>query len=244
MPKLTNNHNLPESIRRAIENDPYDAGDCDISTTQLIDTPQVVTLKLRHGDKITEDISERIWSLLGQSIHVILERAAPDQVIAEKRYFAKISGWTISGAVDLIDHEQTLVDYKVTSVFTFIYGSRLTDWTAQANVNRWLYHKNGGEVKKAQNILFLRDWAPSKAGIGNYPAVQVVTIDLPLWTISEAAKYIKERVALHQAARTKADHDLPECSDEERWLNKGVYKRCERYCAVRSVCCQNLKLTF
>ena len=31
-----------------------------------------------HGEKITEDVSERIWSLFGQSVHAIIERSAQD----------------------------------------------------------------------------------------------------------------------------------------------------------------------
>ena len=34
--KLTNKSNLPEAIKRAVENDPYDSSGSDISTTKLI----------------------------------------------------------------------------------------------------------------------------------------------------------------------------------------------------------------
>ena len=240
---LTNRYNLPDPVYRAIENDPYDSGDCDISTTRLINPPQVVTLTLRHGDKLEEDISERIWSLMGQCIHVVLERATKGKLKAEKRYSATVNGWKISVGIDLLI-KHTLVDYKMTSVWSYIYKSRMAEWTAQGNVNRWIYHQNGGKVTALQNILFLRDWSRrdytrSKTP-GRYPPVQVVTVDLPLWSMEESERYIKERVSLHQAARLVGDADLPRCSNDERWVSdEGEPKRCIEYCPARRVCHQH-----
>lgn len=240
MPK-TNNANLPASIIRALENDPYDAGKADISTTRLINPPQLETLRYRHKDEITEDYSERLWSLLGQAAHVVLERSRPEGSIAEKRYFADIEGWTVSGAVDLID-QGVLIDYKVTSVWTHIYGSRLDEWTAQGNVNRWLAYKNGnGTINSLKNILILRDWSKSDANrIGNYPLVQVVEQPLKLWPIEAAEAYVRERVKLHQAARAATDEELMECTPEEYWQNAktGRRTRCEQYCSAAAFCNQ------
>lgn len=233
---LTNKFQLPNSIFRAIQNDPYSKGDADISTTELINTPQIVALMRRHKDAIEEDVSERIWSLVGQAVHTILERAASDDVIAEKRYFRDVLGWKISGAVDLIEDE-TLFDYKVTSVFAYIYDSRRKDWTAQANINNWLRSAKWGSVDKLQNVLILRDWVKSKSGTGKYPDVQIVTVDLDLWDLKKAEDYVIERVKIHQEAQKCSDEQLAvkfPCSTEDRWLNErtGVFTRCEQYCAV------------
>lgn len=241
-PRYTNKLNLPEPIVNAIINDPYNPGDADISTTRLINPPQIEALKVKYGSEIEEDVSERIWSLLGQSVHVVLERAAGGKGIAEKRYFAGMEGWKVSGAVDFLNAE-TLVDYKVTSVWTYIYGSRIKEWAAQGNVNRWLYFKNTGlVVTKLRNILILRDWRRKDAEkISGYPNVQVVMVELPVWTMEEAEAYVKERVLLHQAARKAADSELAPCSDEERWLDKnGKYNRCADFCPVNKFC-QQLK---
>lgn len=240
MPK-TNNANLPASIIRALENDPYDAGKADISTTRLINPPQLETLRYRHRDEIVEDYSERLWSLLGQAAHVVLERARPEGAIAEKRYFAEIEGWTVSGAVDLID-QGVLIDYKVTSVWTRIYNSRLEEWTAQGNVNRWLAARNGNtDIRSLKNILILRDWSKSDASrINNYPTVQVVEQPLELWSMDAAEAYVRERVRLHQKARSAKDEDLMECTPDEYWQNKktGKRTRCESYCSAAAFCSQ------
>jgi len=70
----TNVHRLPQSIVAAVTNDPY-VGGGDISTTKLIDSPRIRQLTAINRDRITIDVSERVWSLLGQAVHTILERA-------------------------------------------------------------------------------------------------------------------------------------------------------------------------
>jgi len=241
--KYTNVHNLPEPIVRAVENDPYDAGVADISTTRLILPPQIDALKRRYKDQIEEDVSERLWTLLGQSVHVILERAAGGgQHITEQRYFAEMEGWVLSGAVDFLDtKKEVLVDYKVTSVWTYIYRSRMEEWAAQGNINRWLYWKNTGQViKKLQNILILRDWQKRDINRRGYPMVQIVGVRLPVWSMDKAEAYVRERVKLHQAARKAADDGMPKCSDEDRWWSakEKVFKRCAEYCPVAKFCKQ------
>lgn len=243
--KFSNQYNLPSPVLRAIENDPYTSAGSDISTTSLINPPQIEALKKRYEDQITEDASERIWSLLGQATHVIAERAAGADVIPEKRYFAEAEGWKLSGQVDLIDGT-TLIDYKVTSVWTYLYKSRLVEWAAQGNVNRWLYWKNtGAEITKLENILVLRDWsrrdAEKYSESKGYPPVQVVVQPLELWSLEKAESYIKARILLHQAARAAADENMPPCSDEERWLRNGKAARCADYCPVSTFCHQRIK---
>ncbi len=175
-----------------------------------------------------------------------MERAADDSVIAERRYFAEVDGWKISGAVDLIENavggaeKSILVDYKVTSVWTLIYGSRIVEWTAQANVNRWLAYQNGERsVRSARNILILRDWSkrdyekPTNQGRG-YPPVAIAEVPLTLWTLDAAEAYIRERIALHKAARAATPETMRPCSEEENW--KG--RRCELYCPASKFCKQ------
>ena len=233
---LTNRFNLPESIFRAIANDPYDAKDSDITCTQLISPPQVVALQKKYKDKIDEDISERIWALIGSAIHSILERQATEGVIVEARYFRTVLGWKVSGAVDLIE-DNIIKDFKTTSCWTLIYKSRFKEWEQQSNVNNFLRSAKWGSADGLKDILILRDWIKSKAGVGNYPPVQIVEIELPLWDLKTAENYVIERVKLHQEAQKCTDEELAvkfPCSIEDRWLNQksGVFTRCEQYCPV------------
>ena len=237
---LTNRHDLPETVFRAIEEtqNRYEDDDRgDITTTQLIDPPQLVTLKHRHDKEITEDIMDRLWALQGQMLHMILELGAPKDADVEKRVGADVLGWKLTGKYDYID-DGILIDYKYTSVWSFVFGRK--EWEFQANVNRWLLHKNGMEIKGLKNFLLFRDWTESKVGSKNYPREKMIPIALPLWPLANAEAYVLDQVKAHQAARAKPDFELPKCSKEDRWFNerKGTFQRCEKYCAASKFCCQ------
>lgn len=212
---LTNVYDLPEALVRAIKNDPYTGGG-DISVTKLIDSPQVRVLRKQYGHAVVEDVSDRIWSLLGQAVHTILERAGDEEhVKVEERLYAEVLGWKVSGQYDRMDlHGTTLDDYKVTSTYT-VEGK--IEWERQLNCLRWLAVRNGYKVEKLRIIAILKDWKKSKAKIDpNYPQVPVAVINVPVWDLAETALYIEERVALHQEAE---QGDVPECTDEERWFS-------------------------
>jgi hypothetical protein len=244
---LTNKFNYPEPIVNAVRNDPYTGGG-DISTTRLIAPPQTVQLKKRYDEQLTEDVSDRLYSMDGQLMHLLLERAGAltNGVIIEKRYEVQVNGWTLSGQIDLVKMDDgTLMDYKKTSVWAYIFGR--DEWETQANVNRYILAKNGVEIKKLQNFLLFRDWSRTKAEAettGDYPKTQGVTIDLPLWPMEEAERYVNERVWLHQKAAAAKDEDLPLCTKEERWekWNRKTRvtesMRCKSYCPVAQFCHQ------
>lgn len=217
--KYTNKHNLPDAIVAAVQNDSYDAKHSDITATGLIDAPQRRSLIWKHKDKIQEDVSDRIWALLGQAVHHILERSESTARV-EERLFAEVEGWTISGQFDrLLVGDQTLQDYKVTTVHK-AQGDG-ADWERQLNILRWLCHHNGIEVEKLQVVAILRDWSKSRAtDDGTYPITNVVTITLPVWPLEVTGNYIRERVQMHQLAR--AGENVP-CTDEERWKKPDKY---------------------
>ena len=115
--KYTNKHNIPQEIINAVHNDSYSRGKATISATGLLQPPRIRLLAQEHYDKLTIDVSDEIWKLLGQSVHTILERANEnsEDTITEQRMYATVNGWTISGQTDsLALSENTLKDFKVT----------------------------------------------------------------------------------------------------------------------------------
>ncbi len=92
-------HRTARGHRRRGRNDPYDAGDCDISVTRLIGPPQIRVLERQHAEDLTEDASDRIWSLVGQIGHGILERAETSAHRPRRRLFADAAGWRVSRPV-------------------------------------------------------------------------------------------------------------------------------------------------
>lgn len=216
---ITNVFDLPQALVEAVKNDPYTGGG-DISVTKLIDSPQRRVLLKQYKDSIVEDVTERIWSLLGQAVHTILERANKSDVV-EERLFAEVDGWKLSGQFDRLDvHGETLDDYKCTSVFK-VMMSDMKDWERQLNVLRWLAHQNGHKVEKLRIIAILRDWRKADAKHkADYPQQPVVTIDIPVWSLDETYQYIRSRISIHQHAEAGG---ATSCSDEERWYTGTTY---------------------
>ena len=97
---LTNKHNIPQQIVSAIMRDPYSRGGAHISVTQLIQPPRIIQLKKRLENEIEEDASDRVWALLGQTCHKILERSDDTGAFHEERISLEVEGWTVSGASD------------------------------------------------------------------------------------------------------------------------------------------------
>ena len=237
---ITNRANLPDAIVRAVTNDPYPYGKTgDISVTRLIDAPQIRLLTRAHWAEIEEDASERIWALLGQAVHTILERAET-QALTEERLFAEIEGWSVSGQFDRLAYFPTqglLQDYKVTSAWSVLDGPK-PEWVRQLNALRYLATKHGYPVSRLRVVAILRDWSRGKAQAGgNYPAAQVATLEIPVWPMHETDAYLRERVHLHQLAELQQERGepVPACTPEERWEKPATFavRKSGRKTAVR-----------
>tara|TARA_B100001248_G_scaffold246902_1_gene217905 strand:+ start:968 stop:1873 length:906 start_codon:yes stop_codon:yes gene_type:complete len=235
--KITNRSNLPKVIERAVINDPYDSSGSNISTTRLIAPPRIRVLEMRNWDLIEDDVSNRIFSLLGQSVHHILERSKLKVDLAERRLFYKddkiTNGWTLSGQFDLLSRQGDLTDFKVTSAWAALDAltNGKDEWENQLNVLDFLCRKNQKtltrykkEVKvKSLNIMaILRDWSKLKVmQSDNYPRKQVVMIPIRRWSEEEQENYVQARIKLHQDA--EKTNDLPLCTAKERWRKEDSY---------------------
>ena len=225
--KITNNANLPAPLVSALLYDRYDydkAGD--ISTTAAIMPPRLRQLLKRHRDEITEDISERIWRVVGDVGHGIIERAGDDNVFREERLTLRLHGWLVTGKVDLMfntkEETYAIDDYKFTSVWAA--KDAKPEWEAQLNIYALLARANNFDVKQLRIINILRDWSKSRAGREpEYPQAGVVVREVPVWTEEKQAAYLSERVLAHQNAEKLADDDLPLCTDQERWKKPDVW---------------------
>jgi len=217
MSNLTNIHGLPDALVNAVKNDPYTGGG-DISVTKLIDAPRRRTLNRQFKEFVVEDVSERIWSLLGQAVHTVLERSETTALV-EERLYAEVNGWRVSGQFDRITvADGVMQDWKLTTTYK-ADGDK--GWERQLNLLRWLAHKNDIQVEKLQVVAIFRDWKKGEAQRKpEYPQRNVMVIDLPVWSLEEAQKYAEERVGLHQLS--DAGEEV-ECTEEERWYSGTTY---------------------
>ena len=220
MTTITNKHGLPLALVEAVRNDPYRGGG-DITATALIDAPYRRLLFKQHATKIEADVSERIWSLLGQAVHHILERAGTDTLV-EERLFADMKGWKLSGQFDRLHlASKTLSDYKVTTTYK---AKGDPNWTRQLNILRWLAHQNGLTVEHLEIVAIFRDWRASEVDRNpDYPKTPAAVIPIDVWPLEQTEMYIADRVGLHQAMQAQDNRTAPICSDEERWYSGTTY---------------------
>lgn len=210
-------------------------GGGDISITRIIAPPRIVVLRKYNEDAIVEDASARIWSLLGSSVHRILELAGEGDksIVVEKRLMMPIQGislpdgpwvWKVTGQPDVYEKKPKVIsDYKVTSVWAVLFGDK-PEWEKQVNLQAMLHRHKGDKVDSAYIVVILRDWQTRKAKFEKeYPPLAVQRIGIPLWTQEEAIDYAQRRVRLHQTAQMKYldsekdEQALPPCTPDERW---------------------------
>ena len=241
MSTLTNKMNIPQQIVSAIMRDPYSRGKADISVTQLIAPPRIIHLKRRHEHEIEEDASDRIWALLGQTCHKILERSDDTGAFHEERISVEIEGWRVSGASDCYVTKDALYDYvtdfegefeKLKEVVTYRdipptirdYKMMKTmaadfqhpEWQEQLNILAYLWQDKGFPVSRLEIVVIYRDWSKVLFQRGNYPPA-VQAFKQPLWSLEKQELFIRQRVVLHKKASEVEDRYLPLCTPEDQW---------------------------
>ena len=230
--KITNNFGMPQPFVDFAINDKYSKGKADISVTTLIDSPKIRLMKEKHDHQIEVDAVDMVWALFGTAVHSVLENSKQSEdSITEERLYSTVSGWVLSGAIDrqeIKDDNITIVDYKVTSVWSVIYGK--PEWENQLNCYAYLVNDkhafNKSKVTNLKICAILRDWNRRDAERKpDYPQAPIVFVDIPLWDHEKASKYIIDRMALHQEAQILADvhGDLGLCSAEEMWKKNDTW---------------------
>lgn len=215
MTNLTNKMRLPEPIVRAISNDSYTKVGADFSVTELLAPPQLVRLRNEHTSEIVEDASDRIWSLLGQAVHAIIERASDHtDTLSEVTLITNFEDTTIKGTFDhLTISSSELNDFKVTTVWKLAGGQIPEEWIEQTNIYRWMLKREKGiDANAIAVIAILRDWSKREADRRqDYPQAQVMRLDIPVWPYELTEAFVRSRIDLH-----KSEPVVP-CSDADIW---------------------------
>lgn len=201
------------------------------SVTTLPRAPRQRVLYARHSHRVWVDPLSDLPKLQGKVVHEILEKYADEGDIVETRLGTLVevpSFWNvyIHGQGDrYVPSERLLQDWKFTSVWSVIRGIS-KGYIAQLNILRWLWSLQGGDpIEKMEDVFIFKDWRASDVGrIENYPAEPVLKVEAPMWSLEEILQYVKDRAIAHITADRTEDGQLALCSDEERWMEKSVYK--------------------
>jgi hypothetical protein len=219
--KYTNRFDIDPAIARAVMEDRYELTG-DVSVTGLLRPAQIAGLEYQHEEDLTLDVSEGLWRLLGSAVHEILARQRVSGALQEHKLVVPVEGWEVSGTFDILYTEEAvrrLKDYKVSTVWSYIYGK--AEWEAQVNLYVYMARIHGLQVDEASISLIMRDWheIESKTRAG-YPPRPFMEIPMPLWTAEETGAFLLRRVLVHQEAR---EGRWAECTDEERWARPTKY---------------------
>lgn len=221
--KITNQHELDRIIVDYIVKSAHPPKPERIGVTQLIGPPKIRCLTMKHYDNMEEDVSDRLWAIMGSSIHNELAKYHNVGVAKEFRMEVKAGIFTLVGIADIVDFlQKSIDDWKITSVWSVKFADH-DEWEQQLNVYRaMLYMLTGMTMEKLRVHAIMRDWSRRDAQKDeSYPQIQFRTIDIPVWPMDTAIAYIKERIELHtKAQQTEV---LPDCTPEEMWCKPGKW---------------------
>ena len=212
---------LPKSLLNYISNDSYDAGSIpvDISATRLKDTPRISRLFKQHRDKIKINHLDKGFAKLGEAWHKAMEESSPPDWICEKRFYADVNGYVISGAIDGLEpvgkNLYNVWDYKLMS--SYKAKTDLSEFVKQLNTYAYILKKNNINVKNLYISAMIRDWTVNRISDPNYPQTNLPVFKLEKWDDKVTEKYVIERVKHH------TQKELPECTDEEMWSTGDTY---------------------
>ena len=230
--KITNKFGMPKPFVDFARNDKYSKGKADISVTTLIDSPRVRIMKEQYHEKLEVDAVDMIWALFGTAVHSVLESSKQSEnILTEERLYSEIDGWVLSGALDrqeIFDNQIHIIDYKVTSVWSVIYGK--PEWEKQLNSYAYLVDDKNAfgkkRVTKLKICAILRDWNRRESQRKpEYPKAPIVFVDIPLWSYEDRLNYLKERMSKHQEAQILFDvnNKFPLCTNEDRWRKENSW---------------------
>ena len=214
---------------------------------ELRQTTDVSDLLASAFGKALHSATEYAWSdvkrvqealrVLGYDEHTISNvRINPDPrtlneysipIYIEQRIMRTVDGVTITGKYDMVS-EGMLQDYKSTSAYSWVFGSKDEDHAMQGSIYRWIDAAQEYPVitEDVININYLfTDWSKREAAkSSDYPQQRVAQKAIKLMSLDETEHWIRTRLQSINNSLNLPDEELPLCSVEELWFGKSSYK--------------------
>lgn len=221
---ITNELNLPQALVDACDVNPHNAPNT-VSATTLKSGTREILLTKRHWGEMTDDVSNRIWTLFGTAVHALLEKESTNTFVEEK-FEKQIGKYKVTGRLDCYDMKQKIIfDYKTATIWKYKMGD-FSDWKFQGLVYAWLLKEQGLEVKECRFVMMFKDFSKSKAKTeSGYPRkpVYVYKFDVTDYDLQEIEKKIIAKVKELEESENLADNELPLCTAEERWAKPSTW---------------------
>ena len=221
---ITNTLNLPQPfVDAATSNHQYRPRR--YSVTEVLGGPCMAVLKRRHDHEVTEDVSDRVWAILGTAVHKVLESAQSGPKQHQEHHMCvpvDVGGKTyqLSGICDIYDEESgTVTDWKVTSAWKAVVGD-FDDWRTQTLLYCWMLRKMGRRADRGQIVAILRDHNKRKAAMEpDYPQHHVMELswDFTDEDMIDAEVMVRRWFYGVEEAEQAPDDELWPCTEEKRW---------------------------
>jgi len=193
-------------------------------------TEQVESINNPTDDEISDLLENIVLKKVeGTSIIELAKAIKNDKDIIEKRFqYRTKSGKLITGGIDHYSVEdKCITDYKLTSIWTWIYrnreGSHIEKYTEQLNIYRLFMEAAGYEVNKLRINLIFRDYSKTEASRErNYPN-PVEVLEIPLLGLDVVKQLVENKIAEIEKYANTFDDNIPICTPSERWQGRDTY---------------------
>ncbi len=171
------------------------------------------------------EADQRSLQLLIDNIIKLMVKMFPEidgRYIYETALVYEYGGLILYGTFDLYDKwENHLYDYKVCSVYAYLYPESRRKWTAQTNTYAFLLRNKGYKIDKISIVAIFRDWSAAKKITNpDYPSEQFMTIPIVVVDHLKMEKWVNARIELHIKAE---QGEVPPCSGEDMWRSANEY---------------------
>jgi len=144
-------------------------------------------------------------------------------VYMEQRVYKEFAGVKLSGKYDFIA-EGRLEDFKSTSVYTYLKGTKDSDYQLQGSIYRWLDPHVITQDHMAIQFIFT-DWMPGRAAADpKYPKKATHAHLIPLLSLDDTEQYVNSKLTQINRAKNLPEEELPRCSDADLWRSAPAFK--------------------
>lgn len=225
---ITNDLNLPQPFVDAATSD-HQYTPRRYSVTEVLGGTCEAVLKRRHAGEATEDVSDRLWAILGTAVHKVLESAQSGPEQHQEQWLCvpvtipTTEGertYQLSGIFDLYDEATgTVTDWKVTGTIKW-QKQEFDDYRLQILIYCWMLRTKGYKSDNGEVVMMLRDWSKPKSRFDSeYPQCQVQKVS---WSFTdndfeEVERYILDWFTNVEKQEKLKDSELTPCSPKNRW---------------------------
>ena len=154
------------------------------------------------------------------------EEELPDWAIPiylEQRAYKQVGKHRVSGKFDFVG-EGFLEDFKNTSVYTYINGTKDDDYIWQGSIYRWLNPEKITSDHIYIQFLFT-DWQRAEARRNsNYPQHKALEYPVPLPSDDDVQDYVVGKIKELSRLWNSPEEHLPPCTDKELWRSDPQFK--------------------